>query len=127
MADHEGPIHRAIVRYLRAVLPNAIVHHSPNEGVRGGKAGLLDGARKAAMGQVAGWPDIEVFLPAHIGPVLFEVKAPKGRVQPSQAALHEALTGMGYRVAVVRSIDDVRACMAAWGIWLNDRSVRVAE
>ena len=67
---HERIIQSAIITYLRRVLPDALVHHSPNEGVRGGKSGLIDGQRKKAAGQVAGWPDIEVFLPSDAGLVL---------------------------------------------------------
>ena len=52
--DHESAVQRAIVAYLRRVLPDAIVHHSANEGVRGGKAGWLDGALAKSAGQVVG-------------------------------------------------------------------------
>lgn len=118
--DREGPIHRAIVAYLRLALPDAMAHHSAGEGVRGGKRGHLDGARRKAMGQVAGWPDIEVILPAHIGPVWFEVKAEGGYASPEQKAVHERLRALGYRVAIVRSIDDVRESLASWGVWTRE-------
>ena len=116
--DREGPIHRAIVQYLRAVLPtDCIVHHSANEGVRGGRKGMLDGARRKAMGQVAGWPDITVLCHAHAFPALFfEVKAPGGYASPAQAALHDQLKALGYLVAVVRSVDDVRAALRGWSV-----------
>lgn len=48
--DREAPIQRAIVAYLRRVLPDAITHHSANEGVRGGRDGYLDGAIKKSAG-----------------------------------------------------------------------------
>ena len=47
--DREGPIHRAILHYLRVVLPGAIIHHSASEGVRGGKAGYMDGAKRKGI------------------------------------------------------------------------------
>lgn len=112
----EDPIHKSIIQWLRAVLPDAIVHHSANEGVRGGKAGLLDGARRKAMGQVAGFPDIAVFSGAKAGPMFFEVKSPGGSVSASQAAIIARLRDFGYEVAVVRSIDDVRARLFEWGV-----------
>ena len=112
----EDPIHKSIMQWLRAVLPDAIVHHSANEGVRGGKAGLLDGARRKAMGQVAGMPDITVFTWSHVGPMFFEVKAPGGSVSTAQADIIKRLQAFGYRVAVVKSIDDVRARLFEWGI-----------
>ena len=113
----EAQIHKAILQWLRMVLPDAIVHHSANEGVRGGKAGVLDGARRKSMGQVAGFPDIQVITWQHVGPMFFEVKAPGGIVTREQAAMIKQLDALGYRCAVVRSIDDVAARMAEWGVW----------
>ena len=113
---HERIIQSAIITYLRRVLPDALVHHSPNEGVRGGKSGLIDGQRKKAAGQVAGWPDIEVFLPSDAGPVFFEVKTATGKTSPAQDATLARLQSLGYRVSVVQSIDDCRRCLYEWGI-----------
>jgi hypothetical protein len=114
--DREGPIHRTILQWLRTFLPDAIVHHSANEGVRGGFRGARDGANRKAMGQVAGFPDLLVLPWSHIGPLLFEVKAPGNYADSNQKALHGRLEALGYRVAVVRSIDDTRAALQAWGI-----------
>lgn len=114
--DREGPIHRSILAWLRVAMPDAIVHHSANEGVRGGFRGARDGANKKAMGQVAGFPDILVLPWSNIGPLLFEVKAPGNYADATQKALHAQLEALGYRVAVVRSIDDARASLRAWGI-----------
>lgn len=118
--DQESPVQRAIVAYLRRVLPDAIVHHSANEGVRGGKAGWLDGALAKSAGQVAGFPDLIVIPWANIGPLFLEVKSPTGRTSAAQAAMLDRLGALGYRVAVVRSIDDVRARLAEWGIWTRE-------
>lgn len=115
--DIEGPIHRQIVTYLRAVLPpECIIHHSANEGVRGGKRGILDGAKRKAMGQVPGFPDIIVLPFSTIGPMFFEVKAPKGRVSDAQSDVLTRLDLLGYRHAVVRSVDDARRCLRMWSI-----------
>jgi len=121
MAASEAQIHKEIVAWLRTVLPDALVHHSPNEGVRGGKAGILDGARKKAMGQVAGWPDIEVMTWANVGPMFFEVKGPTGKASADQVAVLDRLRALGYRVAVVQSIDDVRASLFEWGVGTIER------
>jgi hypothetical protein len=121
----EGQLQRSIIAWLRAVLPDALVHHSPNEGVRGGKVGILDGARKKAAGQLAGWPDIEVMTWANIGPMFFEVKTDVGVVSKTQAAVLERLRTFGYRVAVVHSIEDVRACLFEWGIATTERGSTV--
>ena len=112
---HEAPIQRAIVAYLRAVLPaGAVVHHCANEGVRGGSRGRLDQAIRQGLGTVAGFPDLIVAVPGRVA--FIEVKAPAGRVSPAQRAMHETLAAMGHPVAVVRSIKDTRAALRAWGV-----------
>lgn len=113
---HERIIQSAIIAYLRRVLPDALVHHSPNEGVRGGKSGLIDGRRRKDAGQVAGWPDIEVLLPSCAGPLFFEVKTATGKTSKAQDKTLAALQSLGYRVSVVQSIDDCRRCLYEWGI-----------
>ena len=112
----EAQIQRSIVQHLRTALPFSVVHHSANEGNRGGIAGIKDGARKKALGQVAGFPDIIVLHWSKVGPLFFEVKAKKGRVTTAQKEMHERLTALGYKVAVVRSIDDVKAALTEWGV-----------
>lgn len=77
---------------------------------------MMDGKRKKAMGQVAGFPDIVVFPWSHLPVMFFEVKAHGGYASEAQKAIHERLRVLGYRVALVRSIDDVAAAMAEWGI-----------
>ncbi len=109
----EQGIQSAIVTYLRMVMPHAIVHHNVSEGNRGGIKGLADGKRKKSLGQLAGWPDITVLLWANVGPIFFEVKTKTGRVSKAQKDMHKAMIDLGYRVAVVRSIEDVRAFLIA--------------
>ena len=41
--DAEGPIHRAIISWLRVVLPEAIIFHAANESRRPGRAGMWSG------------------------------------------------------------------------------------
>ncbi len=115
----EADIQRAIVTYLRTVMPKAIVHHSGAEGNRGGTRGMLDGKRRKAMGQLPGWPDLQVIT--FVGSLFFEVKTKTGRVSTAQAFMHKSLREMGCRVAVVRSIDDVRAALVEWEIGFVER------
>ena len=113
--DREGPIHRAIVTYLRAVLPaDAIVHHSAGEGVRGGKSGEIDGAKRKAMGQVAGFPDILIFTGGR--GYCIEVKAEGGTLSEPQKMVRDILKGQGIPYAVCRSLDDARETISEWGI-----------
>lgn len=111
----ELPIHRAILIYLRAVLPaGSLVHHSPNEFDASGPLIARQVAKHKSMGMVVGWPDLEAITAQ--GVLFFEVKAPGSPVSAAQREVHEALAAMGHRVAVVRSIDDVRAALGGWGI-----------
>ena len=114
----EEQIQIAIVGYLRAVLPHDwIVHHSRNGGMSKGENG-----RAKAMGAVAGWPDIEIAGRERYGvlsiPALFflEVKTETGKLNLKQKKLHPRLRQLGFKVAVVRSIDDVRDALIAWRI-----------
>lgn len=116
----EAPIQRAILRYLRTVLPDAIIHHSASEGTRGGKEGWLDGAIRKGMGQLPGFPDLIVLPQAEIGPLFFEVKSEGGYTSQAQKTMHEQLRKLGYRVAVARSIEDVRESLLAWGVWTRE-------
>ena len=103
--DREGPIHRSILNYLRLQYPRAVIHHSPNEGVRGGRRGAWDGVRKKAMGQLAGFPDI---IMLHDGAFYaFEVKAERGYPTQAQKDVGAQIEANGGVWAVVRSIDDV--------------------
>ena len=122
MAANEAGIHRSIIAWLRQVMPDAIVHHSANEGVRGGKAGMLDGARRKSMGQVAGFPDITVLTGAYVGALFFEVKALTGKVSPDQQIILGRLDTFGHKVAVVHSIDDVRAKLCEWGVPTKEKT-----
>lgn len=113
--DAEGPIHRAILSWLRVVLPEAIIHHSPNESRRPGRAGDVERAMNAANGAVAGFPDIIGYT--FTGPFFMEVKAPGGVLSPAQKAFRDRLAVLGCdRWAVVRSIDDAKDALARWGI-----------
>ena len=111
--DIEGPIHRAILNYLKLQYPRAVIHHSPNEmNIKADHISKAIAQNKAkAMGMQPGWPDIEMLLDGQM--YFFEVKAPKGVVSTAQAACGARIEAAGGRFYVVRSIEDVKAAMAA--------------
>ena len=111
----ERRAHLAVLGYLRTVLHgNPIIHHSPNElGLSGVQAERLVGRHKQ-LGMVPGYPDL-VAITFH-GDLYFEVKAEGGSLSTAQKDVHADLRRLGRKVAVVRSIDDVREYLAAWGI-----------
>lgn len=112
--DHEGPIHRAILHYLEAQFPRAVIHHSPNEVSLRGKDVARAIAKAKSLGMKPGFPDLIMIHAGHT--VALEVKAPAGRLQQSQKNIGEALQLNGVLWAVVRSVDDVRDNFKRWGV-----------
>jgi hypothetical protein len=122
--DREGPVHIAILDYLRASLPHGwLVKHTPNK-----PRSLQQGRREKRMGAVAGWPDLDIIGPADFPPSLWfmEVKPPKEvgvkTAQPSEDQLncHDKLQDLGHPVAVVRSVEDARKAVSDWRLPSND-------
>jgi hypothetical protein len=116
----EEPIHVSIVTYLRTTLPKDwVVMHTPNN-----PRSEAAGARLKRMGMIAGWPDITLLgvIPGRWQPFMgfLEVKAPKGALRPAQKECHRSLQSLGFPVAVVRSIEDVRVVADAWGLPSRD-------
>lgn len=120
MTAREKPIQKAVVDHLRAILPGAIVHHARNEINKRGAGIARELAEAKRLGALPGFPDIVAILPAEIGVLFFEVKAPKNYPSTVQADMHDTLRGLGHRVAVVRSIDDVTKSLAEWGVATRD-------
>lgn len=112
----EAPIQRAIVQWFRAKYPHWIIHHSRNEINKRGKDIAREIAQAKQAGAVTGWPDLIVLAPSHVGPMFFEVKAEGNYATDCQRQVHGVMRGLGYRVAVVRSIDDVQEALTAWGV-----------
>src|SRR5215207_218453 len=110
----EQQTHIAIVRTLRLGLPDEwIVTHFANGGLRTKREAAL----LKAMGVVAGMPDIVVFGEVLGQPAAWfmEVKAPKELLRDNQADIVAALGMLGFRTAVVRSIDDALKYGREWG------------
>ena len=106
----EDPIQASIVQWLRTCAPDCLSFAVPNGGLRSKR----EAARMKWTGALAGVPDLIVVAPRHV--VFIEVKAPKGRESEDQKAVHAHLRGLGYTVATVRSIDDVRLTLKHLGI-----------
>lgn len=122
--DRENPIQRSIIAYLRLVLADCAIHHSPNEFGMAGADVARQIAKHKHNGMTPGWPDLHVITPgAHM---FFEVKAEGNYLTPAQKSVHSDMTRMGCMIAVVRSIDDVQERLDAWGI-LTRISARAAK
>jgi hypothetical protein len=123
----ELPVHRSCLEYLQYALPGAVIHHSPNgfgislpadipDKWRAVIYGLIKRAVSLAklMGMMDGFPDLLVI---YNGVTMgFEVKAEGGTQSIAQRGVQASFMANGARYAVVRSIDDVKEKLQAWGV-----------
>lgn len=119
-ASPEFKVQLSILKWLRMVMPSAMIQHCVNETNKGGKAGMITGARSKMAGRMPGFPDLIIMPDASIGTFFLEVKAAKGRVSESQKLVHEMLRNRGYVVGVVKSVDDVRDLLLENEIAFNE-------
>lgn len=110
----EQALHQDIIRFLRVALPHGFQTDSKGSIADGPKMG---GIRKS-MGARAGMPDIALYgrLDGRPYAGFFEVKTKSGHLSPVQVECIDWLRDCGFDVAVVRSIDEVAACLAEWGL-----------
>ena len=118
--DREGPIQRSICAYLTTVLDPKVAQFFaiPNE--NDGSARM--GARLNAQGRKSGVADMCVVSKgiAHF----IEVKAEGAYQTKSQKGFQDAITLVGARYAVARSVDDVAEMLEIWGVPTRIRRVR---
>ena len=114
MKHPESQIQRAIVQYLSILEGQGKLFFFavPNQG---GKGLAKRGAMLKGLGLRAGVPDLCVCLPH--GQIQFvEVKTDSGHVSVDQAKTFAALTLLGFRPDIVRSLDDMIALCREWGL-----------
>ena len=79
------------------------LHHSPN----GGKRHITTAVRFKAMGTLAGFPDLFLFIPKGDYHGLFiELKVKGGRTNDNQKTMIERLIKQGYMAVVCFGADD---------------------
>lgn len=119
----ERQAQRAIVDWARRVLPpGSIVHHVANQA-----PAESDNYRAnlALDGQVSGWPDLALCLPAGRGwpaVVWLEVKRPGGVVSVAQREVIERLALAGHAVGIAVGIESARHVLAQFGVPLAEAS-----
>jgi hypothetical protein len=122
MKRPEQQIHQAVVAHLNMrAEPKVFFWHTPNEG----KRGYVNAAHLRAMGMTAGVPDLLILKDGKLHAL--ELKAPKGRLTPSQRGVLERMVHCGALVAVAHSIDEALVTLEFWGILRRDSSNRVSE
>lgn len=107
MSEHD--IQASIIRYLDTVLPPSIravgVSNNPRSKIAGG--------REKARGMRKGFPDLLLTGAFH---GFLEVKREGSYLRPEQKAWRDWCAEQQIPFAVVRSIEDVRETLEAWGI-----------
>ena len=105
----ERKVQRSIIKECGKIFPQVFMAHVPNGAHLAGTAGPLlgDGMRK-------GFPDLIVLWNHGVG--FLEVKNSKGgTTSPDQVRMHEYLTSIGHRVAVVTSDAEAQEALLSWG------------
>lgn len=111
-AQPEMQLQAAVLEYLRMAHPRILVAAVPNGGF------IMDPrtvARLKWQGLLPGFPDLVLYWANH-GHGLLEIKSEGGRISPEQKAVHAALEALGWRVSVIRSLDDLWDTLADWGV-----------
>ena len=106
----EDDLQRQVILMLKKSLPiGTLYHHSPNEGMRKVQFKM----KLKSMGTRFGWPDLEIFAPAHEtitskNETLFiELKLNKGKLTPNQVSIRDSLISAGFPWAFCRSVEEV--------------------
>ena len=111
MKRPEEIIHKAVVSHLAArAYPGAFWWHTPN----GGKRHIAEAVKFKAMGVHAGVPDILILKGGKL--YALELKAPGGRLSPSQRLVAARMEDCGAELSVAHSIDEALVTLEYWGI-----------
>ena len=112
----EADIHKAILAWLRWVLPGALVMHPPNSLDMAGdpRSKAIAQARAKTMGMLPGAPDLLVLSGGVV--VGLEVKREGACPKKEQRAVGEAMRANGGHWFVVRSVEDAREALRDAGI-----------
>lgn len=103
----EALIQGDIVEFLRKALPGSVVAAVRNEFRRSGMAAMNEVVRAKGQGALTGFPDLIVLWREQT--VLIEVKRKGGYPTTAQKEVHSRLRATGFRVEVMRSVEEAEA------------------
>lgn len=107
----EQQIQHAVISHLKARSePGVFYWSTPNEGRRG----YVAAAALKASGLTAGVPDLLILKAGSLHAL--ELKAPGGRLTPSQRLVMERMEQCGAQTAVAHSLDEALVTLEFWGI-----------
>lgn len=116
MKRPEQAIQKAVVAHLRLrAEPKVFFWSCPNEG----KRGFTNAAALKAAGMTAGVPDLLILKDGTLHAL--ELKAPGGRLTPSQVMVLERMQYCGAEVAVAHSLDEALVTLEYWGVLRRNR------
>ena len=104
----ESQLQRSVAAHLRLRQPNVFWFACENGGYRT----AIEAAILKSCGIKRGVPDLIVIRAGKT--FALELKAPGGRVSPSQQTAHQEMRAAGAEVATVFGIDDALAQLEAW-------------
>jgi hypothetical protein len=111
----EQAIQHAVVAHLKARSePRVFFWSTPNEGRRG----FANAAALKASGLTAGVPDLLILKGGMLHAL--ELKAPGGRLTPSQRLVLAHMESCGAQTAVAHSLDEALVTLEFWGILKRD-------
>ena len=121
MSAPEFALQKAICQTLDAAYPAVLYWAVPNGAAlcaarddEGRKRAQREMSKLKVTGLRPGVPDLALYWPG--GHALVEIKSATGRIMPGQIAVHLRLKDLGVRVAVWRSLEDMREDLAEWGV-----------
>jgi hypothetical protein len=109
----EDTFHRATVTYLRLAVPDAVVWHTPNGGLRHPK----EAARLKGLGVLAGFPDLAVWHRGNL--YLLELKAARGVLSAAQRETQHRLAYNGAAVVTCKTLEGVECSLRELGLPLR--------
>jgi hypothetical protein len=109
----EDEFHRATVTYLRLAVPDAVVWHTPNGGLRHPK----EAARLKGLGVLAGFPDLAVWHRGNL--YLLELKAARGVLSAAQRETQHRLAYNGAAVVTCKTLEGVECSLRELGLPLR--------
>lgn len=117
----EQAIQKAVVQHLRLRgEPKVFFWSTPNEG----KRGFVNAAALKAMGMTAGVPDLLILKGGNLHAL--ELKAPGGRLTPSQRLVLDRMKECGAHVAVAHGLDEALVTLEFWGILKRNRAFDIS-
>jgi hypothetical protein len=116
----EAGLQEAVVRYLRLMLRDCVVYHTPN----GGKRSIKTAKLMKRIGTFSGVFDLTILAPGGRTYFIELKKNAKEKLTDNQDLFKLALIRMGFTYAVAWNLDQVQLALETWG--LTKRSVRNA-